>query len=250
MTDQGSKNYGTVVTLAGTGINLALGILYTWSVLKSAIMKDWGWNAADTALPYSVACLVFAFSTILAGRLQDKLGPRWIATMGGVLVGIGCLVAGMMGDSLAGFVIGFGILAGTGIGFGYASATPPAVKWFPPSKTGLIAGIVVAGFGLASVIWAPLATAFIAAMGISKTMMTLGVIFLIVVVILSQLLRNPPAGYVAAAAPSASAQAAPAKAAVNMEWREMMKTSQFWLLWLMYFCGAGVGLMLRTYPSS
>jgi len=55
------------------------------------------------------------------------------------------------------FVIGFGILAGAGIGLGYASATPPAVKWFPARKTGLIAGLVVAGFGLASVYISPIA---------------------------------------------------------------------------------------------
>jgi len=54
-------------------------------------------------------------------------------------------------------VVGFGLLAGAGIGLGYAAATPPAVKWFSAKKTGLIAGVVVAGFGLASVYISPLA---------------------------------------------------------------------------------------------
>ena len=100
--------------------------------------------------------LVFAFMMVPAGRLQDKFGPRLVATLGGIFCGIGFIVASL-GQSLMGLVIGFGILAGTGIGFGYASATPPAVKWFPPARTGLIAGLVVAGFGLASVYIAPLA---------------------------------------------------------------------------------------------
>ena len=89
-------------------------------------------------------------------------------------------------------MIGFGILAGTGIGFGYASATPPAVKWFPPARTGLIAGLVVAGFGLASVYIAPVANYFLGTFGIQKTFLVLGIAFLIIVVLLSQWLKNPP----------------------------------------------------------
>ncbi|MCU0963427.1 MAG: hypothetical protein MUF48_25325 [Pirellulaceae bacterium] len=61
---------GWLVTCAGTGINLALGILYAWSVIKAAIPDSWGWTHADKALPYSVACLVFSLAMIPAGRLQ------------------------------------------------------------------------------------------------------------------------------------------------------------------------------------
>lgn len=123
-----TTNRGWVVTLAGTGINLALGILYTWSVIKKNIPSEWGWGDFEKSLPYSVALLVFALAAVIAGRLQDTLGPRWIATFGGVLIGLGCLVAGLAGSSLAGFVVGFGVLGGFGIGCGYACATPPAVK--------------------------------------------------------------------------------------------------------------------------
>ena len=150
------KNKGWLVTCVGMGINLALGVLYTWSVIKKAIPAEWGWSDADKALPYSVACIVFAFVMVPAGRLQDRIGPRWVATAGGILTGIGCIIASFA-VTVTWFVIGFGIFAGAGIGLGYASATPPAVKWFSARKTGLIAGLVVAGFGLASVYISPVA---------------------------------------------------------------------------------------------
>lgn len=150
------KNKGWTVTLAGIGINLALGVLYTWSVIKKAIPSEWGWSDSDKALPYSIACIVFALVMVPAGRLQDRIGPRWVATAGGILTGIGCIIASYAVTVLW-FVIGFGIFAGAGIGLGYASATPPAVKWFSARKTGLIAGLVVAGFGLASVYISPIA---------------------------------------------------------------------------------------------
>ena len=207
-----SMRTGWVVALAGTGINFALGVLYAWSVIKNGIPDSWGWTNADKALPYSMAAFCFAMAMVPAGWLQDKIGPKKVATMGGILVGAGCMVAAFSGSSLLGFVIGFGVMAGMGIGFGYASATPPAVKWFPPEKTGLIAGIVVAGFGLASVYIAPLASVLLDAFqtstigasgtqiiekGVSNTMLVFGISFLIVVVGLSQLLKNPPAGHVA-----------------------------------------------------
>lgn len=232
---------GWVVTLAGTGINLALGILYTWSVIKKSIPGEWGWGDFERSLPYSVALLVFAFATVLAGRLQDTLGPRWVATAGGVLIGTGCLVAGLAGSSLAGFVVGFGVLGGVGIGFGYASATPPAVKWFPARKTGMIAGIVVAGFGLASVYTAPLSHYLLTRHGVSRAMIILAAVFFVAVTVLSQLLANPPADFVPG---SPAAGAPPVTRPADVPWRTMLRSSQFWTLWWMFFLAAGVGLML------
>lgn len=257
---------GWIVTFAGTGVNLALGILYAWSVIKGGIPDAWGWTNADKALPYSVACFVFALAMIPAGRLQDLIGPRWVATLGGLFVGAGFILAGLTGSSLKGFIIGFGILGGIGIGFGYASATPPAVKWFPSHKTGLIAGIVVAGFGLASVYIAPLVKWLlhvfstssminqadgtvkeVVQLGISNTMMVFGIAFLIVVVGLSQFLKDPPAGYVPAGSPTKTK--AGLSKSVERTWKEMLHTSQFYVLWLIYFAGASAGLTFISFAQ-
>jgi MFS family permease len=92
--------------------------------------------------PYAVCCLSFAFSMILAGRVQDRFGPRLTAMIGGLLVGLGLSLVSQS-TSYGIWVLGFGVLAGAGIGFGYSSATPPALKWFPGGKTGLIAGVLL-----------------------------------------------------------------------------------------------------------
>ena len=245
-----TRDVGRQVTLAGIGINLALGVLYSWSIISAAIPQEWGWKDADKALPYSVACMIFALTMIPAGRMQDRLRPSLVAGLGGLLVGIGCLIAWRAGSSLAGFVVGFGVFAGMGIGFGYAAATPPAVKWFPPSRTGLIAGLVVAGFGLASVYIAPLATYLTQRLGVSQTMLVLGVGFTIVVVSLAQFLKNPPPGFTPRARGSAEGAPPSAKggaghaAGHDLAWTSMLRTAQFWLLWFMFACGAAAGLML------
>ena len=244
----GSPSRGWIVTFAGTGINLALGVLYAWSVISKQITKEWGWNETQAALPYSVAIAVFAFMMVPAGRLQDRVGPRFVATLGGILCGVGFIIASLS-PSLTGVVIGFGILAGAGIGCGYASATPPAVKWFPPARTGLIAGLVVAGFGLASVYIAPLANHLLGALGIQSTFMILGIAFLIGVVLLAQLLKNPPAGFKPLGNPAQHSAAANggtkiAVAIKDYEFHEMLRTPQFYLLWIMLVFGAGAGLMI------
>jgi MFS transporter, OFA family, oxalate/formate antiporter len=279
--DQPIKNRGIRVTISAVCINLALGILYAWSVISKEIPGDWGWKEAEKSWPYAIACLVFAIMMVPAGRLQDRIGPRLVATLGGILVGAGMILASTT-TSYWGYVIGFGVLAGTGIGFGYASATPPAVKWFRASRTGMIAGIVVSGFGLASVYAAPLSKWLIAGApapeampawapgwisatlaslasatqrlqhwvesfgigsGVPATMFILGVGFLVVVILFSQMLTPPPKGYVPrGAAPAAAAGAAARKEEFSPT--EMLHTVQFYLLWFLYACGAGAGLMI------
>jgi OFA family oxalate/formate antiporter-like MFS transporter len=237
------ENHGWRVTFAGMGINLALGILYTWSVISKRVPEEWSWNEDDKSLPYMIACLVFSIIMVPAGRLQDKFSPRLVATIGGVLVGVGFIIASLTTAPFA-FAIGFGVLAGAGIGFGYASATPPAIKWFPAAKTGLIAGIVVSGFGLASVYAAPLTTGLISYLSFKTAILLLGIAFLIVVVGLAQILKPPPAGYIppGSAPPNLDAKANNKKE--DFLPREMLTTWQFYVIWFMYVCGAGAGLMV------
>ncbi len=241
--DQPIKNHGVRVTTAAVVINLALGILYTWSVVSKEIPAAWGWQEDDKSLPYAVACLMFALMMVPAGKLQDKFGPRLVATFGGILVGVGMILASLTTNHW-GYVIGFGLLAGSGIGFGYASATPPAVKWFPASRTGLIAGIVVSGFGLASVYAAPLSKWLIATFGVPHAILTLGIAFLIVVVAAAQFLTAPPKGYVPVGTGVVAAKSASASKKEDFTATEMLGTPQFYLLWFLYACGAGAGLMV------
>lgn len=238
-----ARNYGWVVAFAAMGINLALGVLYSWSVISKAIPAEWGWSEAQKSLPYSIAILTFAFMMVPAGRLQDRIGPRVVATLGGLFTGVGLILASRS-TSVAGYILGFGLLTGIGLGLGYASATPPALKWFSARRTGLIAGIVVSGFGLASVYVAPLANWLTKTYGIQVMLVTLGLGFLVVVSILSQLLINPHAGYrPEEPAGSSTNNTAPAPA-VDYSWKEMLATPQFYLLWILYAFAAGAGLMI------
>jgi nitrate/nitrite transporter NarK len=232
---------GWRVALAGLGINLALGVLYTWSMFKGAIEKDFGWKGSQLNDPYALCCLIFAFAMIVAGRCQDKFGPRITATIGGIMVAAGFGLISTT-NSYTVWVLGFGMLAGAGIGFAYSSATPPALKWFPPSKTGLIAGLVVAGFGLAPVYLAPASDFLLRHFGILKSMLLFGIAFAVIVCGLAQFLVNPPPGY--SAALNGTLSAATTAGNTELAPHQILHTPSFWLLWVLYFIGAGAGLMV------
>jgi len=241
---------GWIVTLAGLGINLALGVLYSWSVIAKTLSKPvaeggWGWSAGQASLPYAIGVGIFAIAMVFAGRAQDRFGPRIVATIGGAMCGIGMVVSSYATAANAlPVILGFGVLTGLGIGLGYASATPAAVKWFPPSRKGLVTGLVVAGFGLASVYIAPLTTWLLQTQHVAGAFRILGIAFFIVTVGLAQLLRNPPEGYVPAPELKKVAAGATASVIDDYEWKDMVRTRQFALLWTMYAFSAFAGLMI------
>lgn len=231
------------VLIAGLCINLTIGVLYSWSVIKKALLEKWGWSNSDASLPYTTAIVVWAVALLFAGRLQDKIGPRKVVTIGVVLGAIGLILSGFIQHKFP-LMITFGVLAGTGIGFAYSSVTPPVLKWFHPSKKGMVAGIVVSGMGVASIYIAPLTTMLLNNYGISTTFILLGALMLAVGFPLAQLINNPPPGYIPAEPTKPVRVNAPTSSAYNMEWREMLKTRQFYFLWIMFAFASSAGLMI------
>jgi OFA family oxalate/formate antiporter-like MFS transporter len=245
-----------IVTFAGTAVNLCLGILYAWSVWAKALINvkeagkpmtglNEGWTFltnAEAATPFSLCVIIFALFMIAGGRIQDKFGPKVGATLGGLCLAAGCIIAGLM-KSYNGLIIGFGVLGGIGMGIGYAAPTPAALKWFGPHKRGLVAGLVVGGYGGAALYIAPLAQKLIDNYGISGSFIGLGIFFAVVVVIAGQLLAWPPAGYVP---PGVATTSAAAKRQTAHDWSagEMSRTWQFYALVVLFIGSTQSGLMI------
>ncbi|EKI0758542.1 OFA family MFS transporter [Vibrio cholerae] len=232
------------ILLAGFCINLCLGILYAWSVFNKALVTDFGWSAADASSPYAIATIAFSVCLLVAGILQDRMGPRNILILGTTLTGLGMIASGFASSVLM-LNLTFGVMTGAGIGFGYACLSPSAMKWFHPSKKGMVNGLIAAGFGLAAIYLAPLTSALITHLGIQTSFMILGAGVLTIAVPLACTINNPPAGYVPAEPKLKAGQEAKVAAKVaNLSWKAMLKTPQFYALWLMYALAASVGLMI------
>ena len=187
---------------------------------------------------------------IFAGRWQDRIGPRKVATLGGILLGVGYLLASLVdiisaGDPLVGttwLVVTYGIIGGAGIGFAYVCPIAALVKWYPDKK-GLITGIAVAGFGAGALVMGYVEEflLLISTGLVGLPFMTLGIIYLILVVLGSQMLSNPPTGWTPPDyTPPPKTAEAKGKDFVP---KEIITTKVFWLLWFMFLFAATAGLM-------
>ncbi|MBK1619027.1 hypothetical protein CKO42_11410 [Lamprobacter modestohalophilus] len=204
-----------VVVAGALIIQVSLGAVYIWSVFQTPLLAQFpSWSETQITLPAQLVIAVFAFAVILGGRIQDRLGPRLVGTLGGLILGLGLMLASLTshfseGAALAWLVGTYAVLGGIGIGMAYVCPVATCVKWYP-DKRGLITGLAVAGFGAGAFFFAPLARALIGGgdyelfgialfplpqAGVFDTFMVLGVIFLTAVVLGAQLLRNPPEGY-------------------------------------------------------
>ncbi len=235
---------------AGVGINLTLGVLYIWSIVSKNLVAEHGWTNQEASIPYTIAILGWSIGALIAGSMQDRFGPRRFVLTGVSLVGIGLLASGFSNTPKA-MIITFGIIVGLGVGFAYSSVTPAVMKWFHRDSKGLVTGLVVAGFALASVYLAPTAYYLINGLGISPTFWILGVFTLLTGIPLALIIRNPSKGYI----PSSALSLKQKDSTITIKpwfysWPEMIRTRQFRILWLMYAFSASAGLMIISNIST
>jgi OFA family oxalate/formate antiporter-like MFS transporter len=224
------------VVVGGVLMNLALGSLYAWSVFVAPLEKEFHWRRAETSLTYTIAVFTFAVTFVVAGRLQDKRGPRVCSILGAIFVSAGFFLASFT-TSLAFVYIAFGVVVGVGNGFGYATPIPVASKWFP-DKRGLVVGIMVGGYGAASFILGLFVPSLITTLGWRTTFQILGGAFLVMGLIGATLVTNPPAGYLVPGwTPPQSVSSR------DFTTMEMLRTPQFYLLWIAYCLGTTAGQM-------
>ena len=233
--------------VGGVLMNLALGVIYAWSVFVAPFGEDFGWNRTQVSVVFTIAILSVGSWFVVAGFLQDRYGPQRVAAFGGILYALGFYLASQT-ESLIWLYVTFGAIAGAGNGFGYAIPIPVCSKWFP-DRRGLAVGLVVGGYGAGSGIYGPLAReVLIPSYGWQGTMQISAVIFLVMTLVAARLLKNPPAGYKPPTAAPAAAGAAPKAAAPatgrDFTTAEMVRTPTFYLLWIAYCLGAAAGLMV------
>lgn len=228
--------------VVGLIIQLCLGAVYAWSVFKKPLMVKYGFSNMESLLPYMLFLAFFAVLMPFGGRFITKYGPKWICLIGSIMMGLGWILAGLIGDTVIGICISYGIIGGAGVGLAYGAPIAVSNRWFPDKK-GLAVGLTVGGFGLSALIVVNVGNAIIGKVDVNNHVLNafliLGIIFLAVSVLLSLLLRFPkpdwkPAGWTPRAGTAAPASISP---------RQMLKTPSFYAVWFCFIVGALAGLM-------
>ena len=237
------------IAAAAVLMQICLGAVYGWSVFKNPLMRAEHWTETSVQLNFTLALLFLGVGSIIGGLWQDKVGPRKVATAAGILYGAGYIVAFFAAShhSLNTLYFGYGVLAGLGMGMGYICPVATLVKWFPDMR-GLMTGVAVCGYGFGALIMSPFAAWEIIHHGVPTTFLTLGIVYLAVVVIAAQAFANPPEGW-RPAGWEPRTTVAKAASTYNFTVSEAMGTWQFYLLFLLLFLNVSAGIMIISQAS-
>lgn len=237
--------FGTRWSVPFAGFLLALmgGISYAWGVFVVPMKEQFGWSTTEATLPLSVFMIIFSLMMVPAGFIQDKVGPRKVSIIGGILF----LIAYTLASYVELFpytwwlIVSYSVLGGIACGLTYSCVAPPARKWFP-DKPGLAISFAVMGFGLAAVVFAPLkANYLIPEFGIGGTFLIIGIVAAVVSICAGWMIGNPspgwvPVGYVSTMhTPSVYEHATP---------RQVVADPRFRTLWMIFVCVVAGGLMV------
>jgi len=265
-----------LIALAGTIVMICLGTAYSWSSFTQPLIASFNWSNQVTTWAFAIAIFTLGWGAVIGGRWQDKVGPRTVTVTGVLLWGLGNLLAGLGTRHFGApwLYLTYGVIGGFGNGMAYITPLATVTKWFP-DKRGLASGMVVMGFGLGAFFYAfvlkaigsfQLASKHAAAFADAKAaaakagtvfepsqyalaqsdisavlhvFVYSGIAYAIIGGLCAWLLSNPPAGYSVA-----GAVAAAASHQRSFSPQEVLRTPQFYLLWLMLFLNVTAGILI------
>ena len=211
---------------------LTIAGLYAWSIFSTAIIDEFAWSDNEVLITYSIAQFVFAFSTIFSGRLVDKKGPKITLIIGGLLYGGGLILSSFATSPLM-LYLTYGVITGAGVGFVYVCPLSTLIKWFPNNK-GTITGLSVAIFGGGSILFKEVIGALLENNDVSGSFMYLGILSMIII-IFGAMFVSLPKGY---------EKTVMTKTNDDFTTKEMIKTTKFKKVWLMYWLAVIPGLLV------
>jgi MFS transporter, OFA family, oxalate/formate antiporter len=235
-----------VIVAAAIVMQIALGAVYGWSVFVNPLMEQYGWTRSEVTLAFTLAIFFLGLGTIMGGLLQDRKGPRLVATIAGIFYGLSYLLTALA-TSLPVLYLSYGVIGGVAMGMGYIVPVAVLVKWFP-DKRGLITGLAVCGYGAGALLMSPVAARLIEVSGLPATFALLGVAYLIMVTGAAQFYRNPPEGWSPPGWEPTEKQKA-SRSARDFGVREALRTRQFWMLFFILFLNVSAGIMIISQAS-
>jgi OFA family oxalate/formate antiporter-like MFS transporter len=237
-----------VIAVAGVLMQVALGAVYAWSVFRVPLTRQFGWSTSEVTLTFTISIFVLGIAAFFGGLWLNRKGPRVVAITGGALYGLGVFLASFSAHKLWWLYLSYGLIGGIGLGFSYIVPVAVLVKWFP-DRRGLITGIAVGGFGAGALITAPVATRLIQSVGVLNTFAYLGIAYLLVTVVASLFMQNPPEGWRPEGWTPTASQTSQ-RASRDYTLGEALKTWQWYALWLLLFLNtfAGISIISQEAP--
>jgi OFA family oxalate/formate antiporter-like MFS transporter len=227
----------------GTLLQLCLGSVYAWSYFQKPLVDGYGWSNTQVAWTFSFAIGFLGLAAAVGGLCLPRFGPRALAVTGSLLYGAGYLLAALaLRWKMLGLLwLGFGVVGGIGLGLGYVTPVATAAKWFPDKK-GLVTGMVVMGFGFGALLMSKVMAPGLNAVFQGQLPLVFagtGLIVGGVGVFAALFLRNPPLPDAAANPVLEGTETVASK----------LRSRQFLLMWLVFFCNIAAGIAIIGFQS-
>lgn len=243
-TTPGSKRW--LIVLGTVIMQMGLGTIYTWSLFNAHLVSKFGWELSSVSITFSITSFALAFATLFAGKLQDRFGLRRLTAAAGIMLGLG-LILSSQASSLPMFYLLAGVIVGYADGTAYITSLSNLIKWFPKNK-GLISGVSVGAYGTGSLIFKYINGSLIESAGVSNAFLYWGFMVMIMIVIGSMLVREAPMAAPASAAMAAGNRVKAAAGAIivpkDYTVKEMLRTKEAYLLFVIFFTACMSGLYL------
>ncbi len=254
--------YGWIIIVIAFACELLVyGVRNSFAVFYLAILKEFGWSRADTALIFSINIIVYGLTAPFAGALVDRFGPRRVMPVGVILLALG--VAGCTrANEIWHLYLLFGVVAAIGSGLtGFASNIAVVAHWFI-RKRGTAVGIFHSGWG-ASFIFVPISQYLISSFGWRNAYLIIGCVvpaILLPLILVFHRHRPQDMGLLpdGGTNPGEATSKLPGEAAadtsvIDKKWastdwslRGAMHTLRFWAVFLanLLFWGMGVNVLV------
>lgn len=216
---------------------MCLGTVYSWSVFRTPIEEQYQIDATLSGLPYLVFLLGYTASMVITGKLIDRLNPKLMILIGGIMVGLGWFLSGIA-VSFNMIIVSYGAISGAGVGIAYGPPIKVISSCFT-KKRGVAIGLLLAGFGLSPLVTAPITKALINHIGVNNTFKAVGIFFLIVIPLIGLYFEKP-----ARVTEDTNELKVDDNDTNEGSILEVLKNAKFQGLWLCFVIGTSVGLMI------
>ena len=240
-----TKNTASVRWLylaVGTLTMLFAGILYAWSILKTPLAAEFGWDTSALALNFTLTMCCFCLGGFFGSQISRKIGAPLSIVIAGVLAGAGFILTGLLAGNVYLLYVTYAVLAGLGIGVAYNVIISTVNAWFP-DKRGLSSGCLLMGFGASSLLFGTVLDKLFTADGFGwrKTYILFGIAVALCLLIAGVIIRRPGANVQLPAPKKSAAVRQEHFEAKDYTTAQMVGRLSFWMAFVCLSCLAAVG---------
>jgi len=226
--------YGYIIILAAFFVQVLMwGAFNSFGVFFVPLLAEFGWTRAMTSGPLSLSLLLMGLVSIIAGRLNDRFGPRLVVSIFGLVLGLGYLLMSQV-SAIWHFYLFYGVMIGIGMGGPDISLLSTVARWFV-KKRGMMTGIIKAGAGVGLLIMPLVANWLILTYGWRIAYIVTGLVILIPSISVAQVLKLEPGQQGLLPDGGGVGEVSSNSAAAGFTLRQAVHTRQFWLLCGVYF---------------